>query len=99
MDASQTIFWKDAILAGGFNKTVTLAGSEPPNRVVIPSIRQHGRTQGMAPRGRSRLMEQRRQRVRRFSRYAVEGVAQWAALPTYRIAEFMSSFSRLGKVN
>ena len=35
MDASQTIFWKDAILVGGFNKTVTLAGSESPNRVVI----------------------------------------------------------------
>ena len=35
MDATLRRFWMDAILAGGFNKTVTLAGSESPNRVVI----------------------------------------------------------------
>ena len=51
-------------VAGGYRKTLSLAGSEPPNRVVNSSVRQYGRGQGVARSRRHGSRELRRQQIR-----------------------------------
>jgi hypothetical protein len=75
MDASQTIL-EDAILAGGFNKTVTLAGNEPPNRVVILQFANLDAVNAWRQEGEADLESNVGNEYAGFRVYAVEGVAQ-----------------------
>jgi hypothetical protein len=77
---------------------VTLAGSEPPNRVVILQFANMGTLKALAPEGEGDLESNVGNECAGFRVDAVGGVARWAAPPAYR-TEFMSSFSRRGKVN
>jgi hypothetical protein len=80
----------DAILAGGFNKIVTLAGSESPNRVVILQFANMDALKAWRQEGEADIESNVGNEYAGFRVYAVEGVARWAALPAYLIAEFMS---------
>ena len=51
-------------LAGGYNKTLSLVGDPPPNRVVILAVREYGRGQGVARSGCRRYGEHDRQQIR-----------------------------------
>jgi uncharacterized protein (DUF1330 family) len=54
-------------VAGGYKKTESLAGSEPPDRVVILQFENMDTGQGLARTGRRRHGEQRREQVRQVS--------------------------------
>ena len=98
MDASQTIL-DGCDPSGGFNKTMTRADSESPNRVVILQFANMDALKAWRQEGEADIESNVGNEYAGFLVYAAEDVARWAALPAYRIAEFMSSFSTLGKVN
>jgi uncharacterized protein (DUF1330 family) len=63
-------------LAGGFNKTVTLTGSEPPNRVVLLQFANMDAVQARRKEGEADLENNVGEKYAKFRAYAVEGVAQ-----------------------
>ena len=63
-------------LAGGFNKTVTLTGSEPPNRVVLLQFANMDAVQAWRKEGEADLENNVGEKYAKFRAYAVEGVAQ-----------------------
>ena len=62
------------------------------NRVVILQFANMDALKAWRQEGEADLESNVGNEYASFRVYAVEGVAQWAALPAYRIAEFMSSF-------
>jgi uncharacterized protein (DUF1330 family) len=63
-------------LAGGFNKTVTLSGSEPPNRVVILQFANMDAVKAWRQEGEADLENDVGEKYAKFRVYAVEGIAQ-----------------------
>jgi uncharacterized protein (DUF1330 family) len=63
-------------LAGGFNKTVTLSGSEPPNRVVILQFANLDAVKAWRQEGEADLENDVGEKYAKFRVYAVEGIAQ-----------------------
>jgi uncharacterized protein (DUF1330 family) len=63
-------------LAGGFNKTVALAGSEPPNRVVILQFANMDAVTAWRKEGEADLENDVGEKYAKFRVYAVEGVAK-----------------------
>jgi uncharacterized protein (DUF1330 family) len=63
-------------LAGGFNKTVSLAGSEPPNRVVILQFVNMEAVTAWRKEGEADLENDVGEKYAKFRVYAVEGVAK-----------------------
>ena len=63
-------------LAGGFNKTVTLTGSEPPNRVVLLQFANMDAVQAWRKEGEADLENNVGEKYAKFRAYEVEGVAQ-----------------------
>jgi uncharacterized protein (DUF1330 family) len=63
-------------LAGGFNKTESLSGSEPPNRVVILQFANMDAIKAWRQEGEADLENNVGNKYAGFRVYAVEGVAQ-----------------------
>jgi uncharacterized protein (DUF1330 family) len=63
-------------LAGGFNKTVSLAGTEPPNRVVLLQFANMDAVKAWRKEGEADLENDVGEKYAKFRVYAVEGVAQ-----------------------
>ena len=63
-------------LAGGFNKTVSLTGSEPPNRVVILQFANMDAVKAWRQEGEADLESNVGNKYAAFRVFAVEGVAQ-----------------------
>jgi uncharacterized protein (DUF1330 family) len=63
-------------LAGGFNKTVSLSGSEPPNRVVILQFANMDAVKAWRKEGEADLENDVGEKYAKFRVYAVEGIAQ-----------------------
>jgi uncharacterized protein (DUF1330 family) len=63
-------------LAGGYNKTVTLSGSEPPNRVVILQFANIDAVKAWRQEGEADLENNVGNKYASFRVYAVEGVTQ-----------------------
>jgi uncharacterized protein (DUF1330 family) len=63
-------------LAGGFNKTMTLAGNEPPNRVVLLQFANMDAVKAWRKEGEADLENDVGEKYAKFRVYAVEGVAQ-----------------------
>jgi uncharacterized protein (DUF1330 family) len=63
-------------LAGGFNKTLSLAGTEPPNRVVLLQFANMDAVTEWRKEGEADLENDVGEKYARFRVYAVEGVSQ-----------------------
>ena len=63
-------------LAGGFNKTLSLAGTEPPNRVVLLQFANMDAVKAWRNEGEADLENDVGEKYAKFRVYAVEGVAQ-----------------------
>ena len=63
-------------LAGGFDKTVSLSGSEPPNRVVILQFANMDAVRAWRKEGEADLENDVGEKYAKFRVYAVEGIAQ-----------------------
>jgi uncharacterized protein (DUF1330 family) len=63
-------------LAGGFNKTVSLTGSEPPNRVVILQFANIYAVKSWRQEGEADLESNVGNKYAAFRVYSVEGAAQ-----------------------
>jgi uncharacterized protein (DUF1330 family) len=63
-------------LAGGFDKTVSLAGTEPPNRVVLLQFANMDAVKAWRKEGEADLENDVGEKYAKFRVYAVEGVAQ-----------------------
>jgi uncharacterized protein (DUF1330 family) len=63
-------------LAGGFNKTVSLGGTEPPNRVVLLQFANMDAVKAWRKEGEADLENDVGEKYAKFRVYAMEGVAQ-----------------------
>ena len=63
-------------LAGGYNKTLSLSGSEPPNRVVLLQFANMDAIKAWRKEGEADLENDVGEKYARFRAYAIEGVAQ-----------------------
>src|SRR5262249_24376304 len=63
-------------LAGGFNKTLRLAGTEPPNRVVLLQFANMEAVKEWRKEGEADLENDVGEKYARFRVYAVDGVSQ-----------------------
>lgn len=63
-------------LAGGFNKTLSLAGTEPPNRVVLLQFPNMDAVKAWRKEGEADLENDVGEKYAEFRVYAVDGVAQ-----------------------
>jgi uncharacterized protein (DUF1330 family) len=63
-------------LAGGFNKTLSLAGTEPPNRVVLLQFANMDAVKAWRNEGEADLENDVGEKYAKFRVYAVEGVTQ-----------------------
>ena len=63
-------------LAGGFNKTLSLAGTEPPHRVVLLQFANMDAVKAWRKEGEADLENDVGEKYAKFRVYAVEGVAQ-----------------------
>ena len=63
-------------LAGGYNKTLSLAGSAPPNRVVLLQFANMDAVKAWRKEGEADLENDVGEKYARFRVYAVEGVTQ-----------------------
>ena len=63
-------------LAGGYNKTVSLAGTEPPNRVVILQFANMDAVKAWREEGEADLENNVGNKYASFRVFAVEGVTQ-----------------------
>lgn len=63
-------------LAGGFNKTMSLAGTEPPNRVVLLQFANIDAVKAWRKEGEADLENDVGEKYAKFRVYAVEGVSQ-----------------------
>ena len=62
-------------LAGGFNKTLSLAGTEPPNRVVLLQFANMDAVKEWRKEGEADLENDVGEKYAKFRVYAVEGVS------------------------
>jgi uncharacterized protein (DUF1330 family) len=63
-------------LAGGYNKTLSLSGSEPPNRVVLLQFANMDAVKAWRKEGEADLENDVGEKYAKFRVYAVEGVTQ-----------------------
>ena len=63
-------------LAGGFNKTLSLAGAEPPNRVVLLQFANMDAVKAWRKEGEADLENDVGEKYAKFRVYAIEGIAQ-----------------------
>jgi uncharacterized protein (DUF1330 family) len=63
-------------LAGGYNKTLSLSGSEPPNRVVLLQFPNMDAITAWRKEGEADLENDVGEKYARFRAYAIEGVTQ-----------------------
>ena len=63
-------------LAGGFNKTLSLAGTEPPNRVVLLQFANIDTVKAWRKEGEADLENDVGEKYAKFRVYAVEGATQ-----------------------
>ena len=63
-------------VAGGFNKTTSLAGTEPPNRVVLLQFANIDAVKAWRKEGEADLENDVGEKYAKFRVYAVEGVSQ-----------------------
>jgi uncharacterized protein (DUF1330 family) len=63
-------------LAGGFNKTLSLAGTEPPNRVVLLQFANIDAVKAWRKEGEADLENDVGEKYAKFRVYAVEGMSQ-----------------------
>ena len=63
-------------LAGGYNKTLSLSGSEPPNRVVIVQFANMDAVKAWRDQGAMDMENTVGSKYASFRIYAVEGVTQ-----------------------
>ena len=62
-------------LAGGFNKTLSLAGTEPPNRVVLLQFANMDAVNAWRKEGEADLENDVGEKYAKFRVYAVEGLS------------------------
>ena len=72
-------------LAGGFNKTQSLAGTEPPNRVVLLQFGNMDAVKAWRKEGEADLENDVGEKYAKFRGYAVEGVAQCGKLQAHAL--------------
>ena len=63
-------------LAGGYNKTLSLSGAEPPNRVVIVQFANMDAVKEWRDQGATDMENTVGSKHAKFRIYAVEGVTQ-----------------------
>jgi uncharacterized protein (DUF1330 family) len=63
-------------LAGGFEKTLSLAGAEPPNRVVLLQFANMDAVKAWRKEGEADLENDVGEKYAKFRVYAIEGIAQ-----------------------
>jgi uncharacterized protein (DUF1330 family) len=63
-------------LAGGFDKTLSLAGAEPPNRVVLLQFANMDAVKAWRKEGEADLENDVGEKYAKFRVYAIEGIAQ-----------------------
>src|SRR6516162_6418795 len=63
-------------LAGGFDKTLSLAGTEPPNRVVLLQFANMDAVTAWRKEGEADLENDVGEKYAKFRVYAIEGIAQ-----------------------
>ena len=63
-------------LAGGFNKTLSLAGTEPPNRVVLLQFANMDAVNAWRKEGEADLENDVGEKYTKFRVYAIEGISQ-----------------------